>query len=91
MGKGVAEVAEMLSFPELFLILRRDAKRKAADFRLMAIAQILAASAPWNKDAAKRANDFISALDEPETVAPEQSTGELTRMLMQAGIPVREE
>jgi len=91
MGKGVAEIAALLSFPELFLILRRDAKSKAADLRLMAVAQVLGASAPWSKEAAKKANEFIASLSEKEEVAPQQSTSELTQMLVNAGVPVREE
>ena len=91
MGMGVEAVANILSFPELFLILRRDAKRKTADFRFSAIARTLAAAAPWSTDAAKKANDFIQSLEEPKEADPQQNTGELARILAQAGIPVREE
>jgi hypothetical protein len=91
MGKGVAEIAEMLSFPELFLILRRDAKRKAADFRLMALSQILAAAAPWSTEANEKANKFIRSLSEPEETDPEQNTNKLIQMFSGSGIPIREE
>ena len=90
MGKGVAEIADMLSFPELFLILRRDAKRKAADLRFMATAQTLAACSPWSKEAAKRANDFINSFAE-KRAKPEESANQLMRMFAGAGIPINKE
>lgn len=85
---GVREVAQRFSFPELFLILRRDAKRKAADLRYGSIAQVLAAAAPWSEKAAKRANDFLAALDDAEPVDTQHNPGELVRLFAESGIPL---
>lgn len=87
---GVREVAERFSFPELFLIIRRDARRRASDLRYAAISRVLAAGSPWNDKVARRANDFIKSLDDSEPVAADKSPGVLVRLFAKAGIPIEE-
>lgn len=89
MGRGVAEIANLLSFPELFLILRRAAKHKTEDLRFMAVANVIAAGAPWSKEGSKQANELIQSLDDPTEADPRQSAAELTQMFVNAGIPVK--
>jgi len=84
----VAEIANTLSFPELFLILRRAAARRAEAYQVMATAQILAACAPWSKDAAKKAERFVKSLAPAEKQNPRDAGNELLKMFAKAGIPV---
>jgi len=91
MGKGVAEIAALLSFPELFLILRRAERRRIDNLHIEAVAGILAACAPWNEKSARRANEFVQSLAPSEPVDEKRSAGELTRLLGQAGIPIKKE
>ena len=91
MGKGVAEIANMLSIPELFLILRRDALRRAELMRSTAVSNILAAAAPWSKEAAKRANNFIQSLTPEKPASEKESSNELIRLFAESGIPIVKE
>lgn len=91
MGRGVTDIANMLSFPELFLILRRSEKRRTTDLRVAAITQIQAACAPWSKKGSKAANDLIKALSDPEQVNEKQTSDDLIQMFVNSGIPVKQE
>lgn len=83
-------MAETTSFPELFLLLRRDAKHKREALRLNALAQVLAAKSVWNEEAAEAASTFIDSLDDSPAPPPEDNTHALIRMFAGFGIPIEE-
>ena len=81
----------MLSIPELFLILRRAALRRNDEIRVLSVSHILASAAPWSKEAAKRANEFIQSFAPETPVREKDSSNELLRMFAASGIPIAKE